>query len=350
MTTLAHYTPDGRTIDLSRLSPADYRLITSLHGEIDRGDRVLLCVNAPAGDDELYVRKGKVGDRYFAVHFPGGAHGDHAISAESPEHLHKKDYLARGIERHRGLTPETEDRTSNGRARHDVAILGGTVQIGLEAQRKIQAPHVAKRRTTESYNEGWRRLWFNGESRDTPPNSLVVPYFWCNLNWSTLPPRNAATAVGVGRLHAAKCVPAEFDRCPETRLRQCDKWHPKRTAHRGLVVDDVGPMAAMAELKLVTVARHVQLVPAADFELYRELTERDEWIPGDRHRSAKIQRALERECEREHASTSCLRCGSPLFLRREGRVLCERCRLNPPFDLEGGQYVIDITRLNGGQR
>lgn len=309
MTTLARYTPEDRVIDLSWLSPVDYDLITSLHGQIGRRDRVLLCVNAPAGDDAMYVRK--VGDRFFAVHFPGGAHGRHLISPESPEHRCQKEYLARGTEKYCGLTVDLEDRTGRGRARHDVAIHGGIVPIGLEAQRRPQAPHVAKRRTTESYNEGWRRLWFNGESRDTPANGTVVPYFWCNLGWSTLPPRNSATAVGVGAIHAARCTPSEFDRCPETGRRQCGGWHPKRTARSGLVVDDVGPMAAMGELKPIALNRHVQLVSASDFARYHELTGRDEWIPGRRRRSANTQQPFERECEREHiAAPPPCHCGS----------------------------------------
>lgn len=348
MTTLARYTPENRTIDLARLSSDDYRLITSLHGQIGRDDEVLLCVNAPAGDDKMYVRK--VGDRFFAVHFPGGAHGEHAISAESAEHRCQKEYLARGTESHRGLTADLENRTSHGRARHDVAILGGLIQVGLEAQRGQQAPHVVKRRTTESYNEDWRRLWFNGESRDTPHSGLVVPHYWCNLDWSTLPPRNAATAVGVGRLHAAKCIPAEFDRCPETGRRQCGKWHPKRTAHRGLVVDDIGPMAALAELKPIAMKTHVQLVPASDFGLYQELTGRGEWIPGQRRRSQTAAQGLERECAREHVlPTTCHRCGQKLLLIRPGRTICDRCHHYPPFVLDGNQYALDVARLLEGR-
>jgi hypothetical protein len=81
MATYVRYVPDGRELDLARLTPADYQLITDLHGEIHRGEPMLICLRPGIQNSEMFIRERS--GRFFAAHFPGGGHGEHPISPTS---------------------------------------------------------------------------------------------------------------------------------------------------------------------------------------------------------------------------------------------------------------------------
>jgi hypothetical protein len=148
MATYVRYVPEDRELDLARLTQADYQLITDLHGQIRRGEPALICLRPGGQSGEMFIRRR--GGRYFAAHFPGGGHGEHQISLESPAHRRQKDYWVRGAQA-AGLSAATEYPVRGGRL--DVAITGGKVQTDIEIQRSEITPSTAKRRTTK-YHKG----------------------------------------------------------------------------------------------------------------------------------------------------------------------------------------------------
>jgi hypothetical protein len=91
MATFVIYTPEGRNLDLEKLSAADFELIISLRGNIQRGDGTLLCRIPGGNNGEMFIRRINEGI-YRAVHFVGGAHGPHPISLETDEHRRQKEY------------------------------------------------------------------------------------------------------------------------------------------------------------------------------------------------------------------------------------------------------------------
>ena len=147
MTSFALFVPEGRLLNLAALSPADYKLITGLHGNIRHGDGILLCKET-GGDPEMHVRRSPDGTRFWAVHFAGGAHGTHDIRPESEEHRRGKDYWVRAFDT-AGFTAVREVSTNN-RTRLDAAAFGGAVDTGVEVQLYTPRPGEVKRRTTQS--------------------------------------------------------------------------------------------------------------------------------------------------------------------------------------------------------
>jgi hypothetical protein len=188
MSTLVRYIhgQDDRLIDLAHLNPQDFELIKSLRGEIRRHDRILLCQQAPVDDEgaEMFVRL--VGDRYWAVHFPGSScTSDQEIAEESVEHRRQKDYWQRAAEA-AGDPVTQEHRTGRGTIL-DVAI-DGTYRTGIEVQRSAIGPTLVKSRTTKSFGAGWLAVWFLDSDR-SPPWFTEVPALGCNkLAWTSLPP------------------------------------------------------------------------------------------------------------------------------------------------------------------
>src|SRR5437764_10822292 len=157
------YTPEGRTIDLASLTAADYTLIGTLHNQIKRGDKVLVCLQGGVDRGEMYIRRDKHG-RFWAVHFPGEAHGDdHAISVESYEHRRQKDYWYRAAE-DSGYDSAREVRTGNGTVL-DVAIYGHR-KVGIEVQRSQITLGSIRGRTTKSFRAGWLSVWFTDAEKD----------------------------------------------------------------------------------------------------------------------------------------------------------------------------------------
>ncbi len=203
MSTLVRYTPEDRMLDLANLSRSDYELISSLHGDVVRGQGTLICLQSSANDDaaEMFIHFS--GGKYWAVHFAGGAHGAHEISMETDEHRRQKDYWRRAAE-DAGHRASKEFRTGGGTVL-DVAI-DGPRRTGIEVQHSFIAVRVAKSRTTKSYRAGWLPVWFLDSDR-TPAWFHYVPAVGCNrISWGDLPPRRAATTVRLTKFDPLKCT------------------------------------------------------------------------------------------------------------------------------------------------
>ncbi|MGY6651470.1 hypothetical protein ACXIZN_04825 [Amycolatopsis sp. TRM77291] len=186
MSTLVRYirAGEGRLFDLAKLCPEGLTLIEDLRGAIDRGDRVLLCRQAPDDDDgaEMFVRLR--GGRFWAVHFPGGSCKEqHAIGGEPDEHRRQKEYWQRAAEDagYRVLS-RAPDRTRHGarcRDRRPVPDRDRCSALGDE-------PSLVKTGTTKSFGAGWLPVWFL-DSDGTPPWFSAVPSLRCdNVPWSTV--------------------------------------------------------------------------------------------------------------------------------------------------------------------
>ena len=175
MSTLVRYTPENRVLDLATLSRGDYAIISSLHGTIKRGERILICLQAGVSADtaEMHIRL--IGGKFWAVHFAGGGHGGHEIALESDEHRRQKDYWHRAAE-DAGHRASTEYNTGGGTIL-DVAI-DGPRRTGVEVQHSYVKVSVVKSRTTKSFKAGWLPVWFLDSDRPG----------------STTSPRSAATA------------------------------------------------------------------------------------------------------------------------------------------------------------
>jgi hypothetical protein len=270
MSTLVRYTLEDRVLDLAHLSRGDYELISSLHGGVVRGQGTLICLQPSANDDaaEMFIRFSR--GKYWAVHFVGGAHGDHEISLETDEHRRQKDYWHRAAE-DAGYRASKEFRTGGGTVL-DVAI-EGPCRTGIEVQHSFITVRLAKSRTTKSYRAGWLPVWFLDSDR-TPAWFHHVLAVGCNrISWGDLPPRRAATAVGLTRFDALKCEVGAFDACPAGRKRPCGGWHPKREPWGGLTIDDVAAMVPAEQILPMRDAKgYVHLVSLKSLELYRDLT------------------------------------------------------------------------------
>lgn len=253
MSTFVHYVREQRLLDLTQLNERDFILISSMYGQIHRGDRILLCEQTLSGDgegSEMYVRKRN--GRYFAAHFPGSTcTQEHEIAQESDEHRRQKDYWQRAAE-YAGYQATQELRTGNGTIL-DVAI-DGPRRTGIEVQHSALPTNVAKSRSTRSFRAGWLPVWFL-DSDHTPPWFHKVPAVNCNvrLPWSeSLPPRRSATALGPSKFVALPCTAGNFGTCPSSTpkrpKRPCSRYHPHRQPWFGLTVDDIATMIPGEEL------------------------------------------------------------------------------------------------------
>ncbi|MGW4589504.1 hypothetical protein [Amycolatopsis thermoflava] len=276
MSTFVLFTHENRLLDLAKLNERDYTLISSMHGQISRGDRVLLCQQAPGDGEgaEMFVKRRN--DRYFAAHFPGSRCAEvHAIERESDEHRRQKDYWQRAAE-DAGYRVSQEYRTGAGTVL-DVAIEGPR-PTGVEVQHSALPTRQAKARTTRSFRAGWLPVWFL-DSDHTPPWFHKVPTLGCNeMPWSSMPPRRSATALGASKFVAEVCnlhnfggvCPAGTPRRPK---RPCGSYHPKRQPWFGLTVDDVAELLPAEKIVPLRVGRgEVHLVDLETRALYQELT------------------------------------------------------------------------------
>lgn len=276
MTTYVRYVPENRVLDLSCLSADDYRLITGLHGVIRKGDGVLICLRPGGG--EMYIKHRE--DKYFAAHFPGGAHGDHPVALESPGHRHQKDYWARAAKAN-GLQASTELPVRSGKL--DVAITGGPVATDIEIQRTEIKVKIVKSRTTRYHKAGYLPVWFN-DWGNRPKWLYEVPALGCNrMPWDEIMPEpRTVTATGLTVVEGAKCVAGAFQRCPDGARRPCGRHHPKRSTWLGLTVDDVAEMIPAGEIRpLLGLDKHVYLVSLDSFRRYQDMTGGlGEWLAG----------------------------------------------------------------------
>ncbi|HEX6347112.1 hypothetical protein [Umezawaea sp.] len=327
MSTPVLYTPQNRRLDLSRLDGRDFALIRSLHRQIRRGDRTLLCLRAATGGGaEMHVR---VRDgRYWAVHFPGGDCGleRHRISRESDEHRRQKDYWQRAAE-DAGYRAWQEHRTEANTIL-DVAIEGPR-RTGVEVQHSTLETSVVKTRTTKSFNVGWLPVWFL-DSDNTPPWFHQVPALGCNtLRWSSLPVRRSATAFGPSRFVALACRVPNFGSCPADGRSPCGKHHPRREPWRGLTVDDIAEMIPAREMvPMRDLLGHVHLVSPENLALFQDLTGTSgEYRPGSAPAGVRAAAGTTTCVNPDHDDPSpgplCSKCGrAPVG---PGRVLCPAC-------------------------
>ncbi|MFI0470179.1 hypothetical protein ACH347_39445 [Saccharopolyspora sp. 5N102] len=333
MSTLVRYTPEDRDLDLANLSSRDYTLICSLHGTIARGQRTLICLQASRDEDdaaEMFIRMHN--GRYWAAHFTGSGHGSHTIAVESDEHRRQKDYWRRAAT-DAGYQASTEFHTGGGTIL-DVAIAGPR-RTGVEIQRSYSKASSVKSRTTKSYKSGWLPVWFL-DTDTRPPWFHHVPAVNCNrISWGELPPRRAATALGLTKFSPLKCTAGAFNTCPDGYKRPCGRWHPKREPWRGLTVDDVAAMAPAEQIvPMRESSGHVRLIPPESLVLYRELTGlAGDYTPGQHGPPAKTP-TRSAECANpvhERQEPKRCACGETIYpLTRLVRVrndVCERCRI-----------------------
>lgn len=302
MTSLVRYVPDGRILNLSALRPEDFHLIASLRGTITRKSGLILECLSPGGDPAMYVRKDKDG-RYWACHFPGGAHGSHPVVPETDEHRRQKDYHVRAAEA-AGWTAEPE--FSTGQTKLDVRISGGPVPTGIEVQHSDITAALAKSRTTKSYRAGYTVAWFN--DRGSRPSFLKeVPAYGCNPQpWrDRLPEAGSATATGLVRIKAVRCEIGAFERCPEGYTRPCGKFHPKPEPWRGLKVDDVVAKIPAAEIVPMEERTGIYLTSPDSLARHQDLTGGSgRWLPGGERREQPPDQRRTVLCENpNHDST-----------------------------------------------
>ncbi|MFI6306757.1 hypothetical protein ACIBCH_33140 [Amycolatopsis thailandensis] len=343
MSTLVRYAQgceEERLLDLAKLNAADFALISSLHGQIGRKDRILLCQQAleresrdGGGDDGAAMYIKKIRDRYWAVHFPGSdCAAEHAVEHESDEHRYQKDYWQRAAE-DAGFSVTQERSTGHGTIL-DVAIEGPR-RTGIEVQRSSIQTRSVKARTTKSFHGGWLPVWFLDSDRPSPW-FFEVPTVGSNPRpWSSMPPRRAATAIGPRRLVATRCTIANMDTCPVTAgkkpKRPCGRFHPIPEPWGGLTVDDVAGMVPAREIVPIRDLRgNVRLIPHSDLELFRELTGTlGEYEPDTRaRRGGRAPRTT--ACANPHTPQDlavevkmCSKCGRSSA--GPGGVLCLRC-------------------------
>lgn len=213
MSTWVRYAPEDRELDLSCLARADYDLIRSLHGEIHKGQGILICLSVPSdrAAGEMYVRKQN--GMYWAVHFAGEGHGSHEITVESDEHRRQKDYWYRAAQ-DAGYEASKELRTGKGTVL-DVAIRGER-QTGVEIQHSYNKTTVIKTRTTKSYKAGWLPVWFLDSDR-RPDWFHEVPSVASNpLPGATSPrgaprPRSVCPSSSLNDAHPTRSISARRD-------------------------------------------------------------------------------------------------------------------------------------------
>lgn len=338
MSTFVHYVPEQRSLDLAELSEQDFVLISSMYGQISRGDRVLLCEQTLTGDSdgsEMYVKQ-RTG-RFYAAHFPGSTcTQEHEIVQESDEHRRQKDYWQRAAE-YAGYRAIQELRTGNGTTL-DVAI-DGPRRTGIEVQHSALQTNLAKSRSTRSFRAGWLPVWFL-DSDHTPPWFHAVPAVNCNvrLPWSeSLPPRRSATALGPSKFVAILCTARNVGTCPigtpKRPKRPCGHYHPQRQPWFGLTVDDVAAMIPAEEIvPMRDLKGNVHLVDLENLRLFQELTGSN----GSYHPSGSQQRprraSKSAHCRSHlddqaasHSERNCSKCDrAPAG---SGGVLCLACRL-----------------------
>jgi hypothetical protein len=287
MTTLVRYVPENRVLDLSSLPLADYQLITNLHGTIKRDDNILICLREPGGEMRVVCR----GSKYFAAHFPGGAHGTHPIVLETDEHRRQKEYWVQAAEA-AGLHVETEVSLARGeRGAMDVVITGGMVNTDIECQRRKPAPghkdhNSVAQRTAKYRRAGFLPIWFNGRGISIPMWLAKVPALGCSYNsWETAMPRpRAALATGMGDFGEFRCIAGFGGRCPETGGHACKKIHPRVVAGRtALPGEEVAAQVPAGEIvPLQNWNGNVFLVRRAEFDRFLEMTDglHGRWVVG----------------------------------------------------------------------
>lgn len=101
-----------------------------------------------------------------------------------------------------------------------------------------------------------------------------------------LPARRTVAAEGIGVLREVRCQVGAFGglfegRCPITRARPCGRIHPRVTAGKRGLIDDVASMVPAGEfVPLRYLDGVVFLMRWADFTRYQEMTEGlGEWPP-----------------------------------------------------------------------
>ncbi|ETT28762.1 hypothetical protein RR21198_5877 [Rhodococcus rhodochrous ATCC 21198] len=290
MSTLARL--EGTTVDLSALTPAEMARIGELHGNIDRGDHTLECMEAGGG--EMFIRRR--GDRYFAVHFSGsGCSATHDVAPETDEHKRQKEYWCRAADRV-GYEAVPEYKT-NGGTRVDV-LVKGTVLVGAEVQHSRLKLTAARSRTTKTANAGIVPLWTSDSQRE-PTWLHKIPSIRVNdTDWSAgMPPAGTATATALREIEMTRCDWSGFQKCPVTGGRPCGDWHPKLVPLLGITLDDAIAGAASGNLlPIVDRSGHVYIVPQRDRDKLRQEGECD-WSPTWQQQQKPDPKQDRRTCE-----------------------------------------------------
>ncbi|PZT93645.1 MAG: hypothetical protein DI630_26765 [Gordonia sp. (in: high G+C Gram-positive bacteria)] len=288
----------------------------------------------------MYIRK--VGEKLFAVHYPGTGHdGSHPIG-ESDEHKRQKEYFARAAVG-AGFAVELEKSTGNG-TRPDVTVIGtGSTRIGGEVQHSHLSEGAAKSRTTKTIKAGYTPMWVNDKGLEKQPWLYLVPSVTINrLNWDVeLPVPGSAFAIGVVKVSALMCTSSNFDYCPEGKRLPCGNFHVSlRDPWRGLTLDDLIGMSAASQVVPISCASYrpdgsgrmnVRWVSSADATKAAELYGYD--VLTTSRKAPTVREARKLAADQKRA------CASPQHSTKgpgKSRTRLYIPALGPPCDVCGG--------------
>lgn len=318
MSTRVFYHPTGTEVDLARAPTSLYEQIASWRGQITRDmSPVLTCLG---NAEPMYVYRHHDG-RFYVRHFPGDAADGHthpAMTRMSDGHKRQAEYLMRAAER-AGLDAQPEHSTGNG-TRLDVAVTGGTYNVGLEVQRSALSKLSAVTRTRKSREAGYAVAWINDRPEDQKPE------------WSDAVPTSRLTARGwdhqMPPLGTAEAYVGRF-----TPARQGLGWTLDRQPARGTLDRLVERGSAGGFMSVEVVKRGTVTLAVDDGDGLRDDIRAGRfpgyrlWVPPERTRERKTEpQRYSRGCHGD-AAPRCV-CGAPyLSPISEARGLCEKCRL-----------------------
>lgn len=277
----------------------------------------------------VYVQKRR--GRWVICHLPSGVGlnlESHTVQVGMTDQHHwQQDYWQRAAD---AVGYETgQEVTLQSGTRLDVFIVGPKATVGVEVQHSALSSRKVVNRTSKAAAAGIPLIW--SADRKHPAWAYKVPHVETNELPDGCRPRGSWTVTAGPRwVVPARCTPANFDHCPQSRRgRFCRGWHPRFEPFRGLVVDDVAERAPAGQLvPLETNTRQgVILVSAAHYELWQnEFAIQFPPRPDRDKRSAS--RACSYDARQQVASQvpeNCCRCGRLLMLRRVGRDTCQGC-------------------------
>lgn len=291
MKSLIRYLPEDIQLNLEKpdLGHPDGLAIVARHHRqstrrsmgFNRDNPAFLCEAHIGGTNPgLFIRY--YDSQWWATHYEKGACQDKRLPAlMSDEHKRQTEYWARAAQA-AGWAVDLEHALPTG-TRPD-ALIFGPVLTGVEVQRSAMTLGAASQRTRKALAAGVTDLWYTAAGISLAAGKLSPK--WAHrlptvgsddMPWTAVPPARAATATGLRRIIAIKCIGRNFSLCPETGRRLCGKTHAIPEAWRGMTVDDVAaqfPAGEIVALRMRGNSRtgSVFLVSAKDALRYEELT------------------------------------------------------------------------------
>lgn len=275
-------------------------------------------------------------ERWVVAHFDGRA-AHYLREGKSKEHQREQDAWEEAAST---IGYETVQEHPLPGVRCDLLIRGPETDVDVEVQRTYIKRAAAQERTRRARAAGVQSIWSTDHLTDWSKKNSVP-----HIRTNALPEGHSVpdTWVVVGGLRdvsAERCSPAHFDKCPGTgRGISCGRRHPVLTPKYGVRVYDVVEQAPAGALVQLETGRRqgTVLVTPEHRDLWSELVRESGLAKPPRvgqpgHLGAVHRRELrpgfsEVVVRHQSEARNCTECGSPLFLIRPGRTLCERCRI-----------------------